>query len=290
MDGIGIQEEIQDLSGCGTHQDDLLRQRVSPPTSKNTEHLLINYSPSITPDILQERYCKKFLGIENKAAVVEAYDRKIVSEHCATVASPRSSTFGNTTPLQRSQRTLERSLTPQTSSYASTPQEYQSAPSSAIESPAPPNSYLYERSATNPNKRRRPTSLDTNNTMSTYQSSGPSSNASSSRPHELMFRQRLRDSGFYSASSASNGDSRSLVSRVSRLSIDFKICLEDHWGFTADNPCFYCGFPDSQPKPIVFLAQEYASPQLPAQYAANAAYDRNAGMQTMWIPNDDNKD
>jgi hypothetical protein len=70
---------------------------------------------------------------------------------------------------------------------------------------------------------------------------------------------QLRDSGFFSTSSA--GDTRSLLSRMSRLSIEVKPCMMDHALVVAGNTCPVCRYPEIQPKPRVYVAPEYASSQ-----------------------------
>jgi hypothetical protein len=80
-----------------------------------------------------------------------------------------------------------------------------------------------------------------------------------SRPLLQKFQKQLRDSGFFSTSSAS--DTGSLLSRMSRLSIEIKECMRDHTDATLDNPCEVCRYPEHQPKPCVYIAPVHASPQ-----------------------------
>jgi hypothetical protein len=70
---------------------------------------------------------------------------------------------------------------------------------------------------------------------------------------------QLRDSGFFSSSSAS--DTTSLISRMSRLSIEVKLCEMDHTRMGPGNPCSICRYPEPRPKPLVYVAPEYAAPQ-----------------------------
>lgn len=106
-------------------------------------------------------------------------------------------------------------------------------------------------------KRVRPNSFDSHDSTSYSYRSSLSNITNFSRPI-LRIKKQLRDSGFFSLSSAS--DEKSLLSRMSRLSVEVKLCLTDHSHLQEGSFCTMCCYPQMNPKPIVYVAGEYAKP------------------------------
>jgi hypothetical protein len=131
-------------------------------------------------------------------------------------------------------------------------------------------------------KRARRNSFDSDSSASasTYVSQGSYTNFS--RPQLQRFEMQLRDSGFYSSSSSS--DTTSLISRMSRLSIEVKRCVMDHTMLDAGNACPICRYPEPRPKPLVYVAPEYAAPQsaevIDADEMDNGIMTQNANART----------
>lgn len=104
-------------------------------------------------------------------------------------------------------------------------------------------------------KRARPNSFDSNSSASTIHHSSPNSYFHPTQPPLEKVQPKQRDSGFVSSSSAS--DTSSLLSRMSRLSFEVKVCTADHALLEPGHSCNFCHYPVSQPKPLVYLAPEY---------------------------------
>jgi hypothetical protein len=111
----------------------------------------------------------------------------------------------------------------------------------------------------NSHKRLRQNSFDSSSSMAPSQSTGRSDYTNFSPPQLNRLEMQFRDSGFFSNSSAS--DTTSLLSRMSRLSIEVKLCEMNHTGMGPGNPCPICRYPEPRPKPLVYVAPEYAAPQ-----------------------------
>jgi hypothetical protein len=126
-------------------------------------------------------------------------------------------------------------------------------------SPSSSTRYPSAPSSVNSHKRLRQNSFDSSSSMAPSQYTGRSSYTNFSHPQLNRLEMKFRDSGFFSNSSAS--DTTSLLSRFSRLSIEVKLCEMDHTGMGPDNPCSICRYPESRPKPRVYVAPEYAAPQ-----------------------------
>jgi hypothetical protein len=126
---------------------------------------------------------------------------------------------------------------------------------------SPPSSTHYPSapSSVNSHKRLRQNSFDSSSSMAPSQSTGRSFYTNFSHPQLNRLEMPFRDSGFFSNSSAS--DTTSLLSRMSRLSIEVKLCEMDHTGIGPGNPCSICRFPEPRPKPRVYVAPEYVAPQ-----------------------------
>lgn len=131
-------------------------------------------------------------------------------------------------------------------------------------------------------KRVRRNSFDSNSSTSASASVSPGSYTNFSRPHLQKFEMQLRDSGFYSSSSAS--DTTSLISRMSRLSIEVKLCVMDHTLMDSGKTCPICRYPEPRPKPLVYVAPEYAAPQradvIDADEMDNGIMTQNANART----------
>lgn len=116
----------------------------------------------------------------------------------------------------------------------------------------------HQQPSMNPYKRARHSS-DSNDSTSSSSRSYMSSFTNFSWPMRRV-RQQLRDSGFFSSISGAS-DRTSLLSRMSRLSVDVKLCLTDHSHLQEGSSCAMCGYPERNPKPVVYVAREYAIPQ-----------------------------
>jgi hypothetical protein len=214
----------------------------------------------------------------NTATEVEAYDNQRIAQEWAlprelnTVRPPHQSniTAGlaktsvpQALPLGFSSPRTRLPTIPQNSSLPS--QQLVVEPSSiemrppAIPSPLPRDRDFSVRPSLGSHKRARGNSFDSNITSSTSRYIGRSSFTNLSGPQLQRLEMQLRDSGFFSSSSTS--DTTSLLSRMSRLSIEVKPCIMAHTLVNPHNPCPVCRYPEPQPKPRVYVAPEYAAPQ-----------------------------
>ncbi|PMD25514.1 hypothetical protein NA56DRAFT_642503 [Hyaloscypha hepaticicola] len=126
-------------------------------------------------------------------------------------------------------------------------------------SPSSSTRYPSAPSSVNSHKRLRQNSFDSSSSMAPSQYSGRSNYTNFSHPQLNRVEMHFRDSGFFSNSSGS--DTTSLLSRMSRLSIEVKLCEMDHTGMGPGNPCPICRYPEPRPKPRVYVAPEYVAPQ-----------------------------
>ncbi|KAE9378370.1 hypothetical protein N431DRAFT_295225, partial [Stipitochalara longipes BDJ] len=172
---------------------------------------------------------------------------------------------------------------------SSVPSQHPVIASSSIEMPPPPmpSQTPSHRDPSKPSslsshKRARGNSFDSNITTSTSRYMGRGSYTNFSLPQLQRFQMQLRDSGFFSSSSAS--DTTSLLSRMSRLSIEVKPCMMDHALVDLHNPCPMCRYPELQPKPRVYVAPEYAAPKsaevIDADEMDNGILTGNANVRT----------
>jgi hypothetical protein len=236
-------------------------------------------SPSTTEDDIQDRYCRCWLGIVNSDATVEAYDDKRVQQEWSIL--PRESKTSrpphqpNPTmePAQpNALETLPLRSTPSLVGYQEAPQISSVYLQDTVVGPATPemppavsppplswDSRPSVPSSLHSHKRARGNSFESSMTMATSRYIGGGSYTNFSRPQLQRLEMQLRDSGFFSSSSAS--DATSLLSRMSRLSIDVKLCTMDHKLVGHSNSCPICRYPEVQPKPLLYVPPEYAEPQ-----------------------------
>lgn len=247
-------------------------------------------SPSVQRDDVEDRYCAKFLNIETTNSAIKAHDDPIIAKtyedqnvavHLKGTATSRypkdngsvqcgAATTDNlgtsqVDPLPYRMKVLEHHVAriqgseskpvhPETNSW------FESSRSSDVASPTLPilaaqNCSSSERPRANPHKRIRPNSMDSTHSYYGHFPGTPNTYTNFSRPQVQKLREQLRDSGFYSMSSES--DTNSLVSRLDRLSLEFKVCEGDH-SPTQEGCCPFCSFPEVQPKPRLYLAPEHA--------------------------------
>ena len=234
-------------------------------------------SPSTTEAHIQARYCRRFLGIKNTAEAVQKYDdRRVAQEWSVPRREERPSRPTNrpnpamqsaqvysSTPFTATEPLARRQEIPQPSTVLM--QGPFSGPASLrgawlpLTSPSSSARYPSAPSSVNSHKRLRQNSFDSSSSMAPSQYTGRSSYTNFSHPQLNRLEMKFRDSGFFSNSSAS--DTTSLLSRMSRLSIEVKLCEMDHTGMGPGNPCSICRYPESRPKPRVYVAPEYAAPQ-----------------------------
>jgi hypothetical protein len=234
-------------------------------------------SPLTTEIHIQDRYCKRFLGIDNTAAAVKAYDDRRVAQEWSVLRgesrASRPENHPNTgiEPAQSNPSKSPPSKSPPTESLSrdqEIPRQYvapsQGPASLPIAQPLPTSQLSSEHWPSAPpslksNKRIRGNSFDSNSSTTASYYTGRSASTNFSHPQLQRFEMQLRDSGFFSSSSAS--DTTSLLSRMSRLSIEVKLCEVDHTRLGPGKPCSICRYPEPRPKPLVYVAPEYATPQ-----------------------------
>ncbi|KUJ06556.1 uncharacterized protein LY89DRAFT_405612 [Mollisia scopiformis] len=238
--------------------------------------------PLTTETNIQDRYCRLWLGGVMTATEVEAYDQQCIDQEWSTL--PRETnvsrpphqptndfetaqeSISSTLPLGFPRPPSQQSVVPPNSSPP--PQQSVAWSASVQSQPLATPSQVHDsleptrQSSVNSHKRIRGNSYDSNAITSNTSYMGRSNSTNSpleSLPPFQKLQRELRDSGFFSSSSSS--DSRSLISRMSRLSIEVKPCTMNHSLASSDNPCSVCQYPELQPKPRVYVAPEYASPQ-----------------------------
>jgi hypothetical protein len=258
-----------------------MSKRLTIPPSEFSHSCFMNITDSLSQLIrvidIQDRYCKLWLKIENEPSVVEKFDRRMVEAEAMAILKkePLTSRIPPSTHAGSNFPTHLR--VPDAVPYASSsqyqdippeilnPQPFGPAVFNSREQPPTPQTTaspvsfserLPFRPTLNPNKRVRPNSFDSNDSTAGSFSSGFTN---FSWP-VLRVRQQLRDSGFFSSLSSSS-DRNSLVSRMSRLSIEVKLCSTDHALLAEGSFCSVCRYPETNPKPILYLAPEHAITQ-----------------------------
>ena len=222
-------------------------------------------SASTSRDDVEHRYCERWLKIANSAAEIEKYDNQLVQEACYGILSNHESNDTSRAIEPDTSVGMESEFPAWQTGWSPHPSMQQQhtalgdasqGSQSMLYSPSPASTPVVPDTGRIQRTRKRPRPKSE---LFTVQDGNTSFPFPEPPPSPVQSPKKRRDSGVCSVTSINN--SSSLLSRMSRLSVDIALCQLDHRLTSPESPCIFCRFPERDPRPRVYLAPEYHPPQ-----------------------------